>query len=41
MTSLITILYFSGGLLLQALLEHWPRPYAAEEESDIDGVRSP
>ena len=26
-----------GGLLLQALLEHWPRPYAVEEESDIDG----
>ena len=25
-----------GGLLLQALLEHWPRPYSAEEESDID-----
>ena len=24
-----------GGLLLQALLEHWPRPY--EEESDMDG----
>jgi len=30
-----------GGLLLQALLEHWPRPYAVEEESDLDGaVRS-
>lgn len=27
-----------GGLLLQALLEHWPRPYAAEEESDLDGA---
>ena len=26
-----------GGLLLQALLEHWPRPYAVEEESDMDG----
>merc|ERR1712150_188784 len=26
-----------GGLLLQALLEHWPRPYAVEEESDLDG----
>merc|ERR1719342_1243856 len=25
-----------GGLLLQALLEHWPRPYAVEEESDVD-----
>ena len=29
-----------GGLLLQALLEYWPRPYAVEEESDVDaGVR--
>ena len=26
-----------GGLLLQALLEHWPRHYAVEEESDLDG----
>merc|ERR1711994_652242 len=26
-----------GGLLLQALLEYWPRPYAVEEESDLDG----
>ena len=26
-----------GGLLLQALLEHWPRPYAVDEESDMDG----
>ena len=26
-----------GGLLLQALLEYWPRPYAVEEESDVDG----
>ena len=25
-----------GGLLLQALLEHWPRPYNIEDESDID-----
>jgi len=25
-----------GGLLLQALLEHWPRPYTIEDESDID-----
>ena len=25
-----------GGLLLQALLEYWPRPYAVEEESDVD-----
>ena len=25
-----------GGLLLQALLEHWPRPYACEDESDPD-----
>jgi len=25
-----------GGLLLQALLEYWPRPFAAEEESDVD-----
>ena len=29
-----------GGLLLQALLEHWPRPYAVEEESDLDGAVS-
>ena len=29
-----------GGLLLQALLEYWPRPYAVEEESDVDaGVK--
>lgn len=27
-----------GGLLLQALLENWPRPYAIEEENDLDGV---
>jgi len=26
-----------GGLLLQALLEHWPRHYAVEEESELDG----
>merc|ERR1719391_1166578 len=26
-----------GGLLLQALLEHWPRPYTIEDESDLDG----
>ena len=26
-----------GGLLLQALLEHWPRPYAIEEEAELDG----
>jgi len=25
-----------GGLLLQALLEHWPRPYTLDEESDMD-----
>jgi len=25
-----------GGLLLQALLEHWPRPYTLEDESDLD-----
>ena len=28
-----------GGLLLQALLEHWPRPYAIEEESDVDNAQ--
>ena len=27
-----------GGLLLQALLEYWPRPFAVEEESDVDAV---
>ncbi|TRY75454.1 hypothetical protein TCAL_07104 [Tigriopus californicus] len=26
-----------GGLLLQALLEHWRRPFPLEEEPDIDG----
>eukprot|EP00095_Tigriopus_kingsejongensis_P000390 maker-scaffold19_size710362-snap-gene-0.20 protein:Tk00390 transcript:maker-scaffold19_size710362-snap-gene-0.20-mRNA-1 annotation:"wd repeat-containing protein 48" len=25
-----------GSLLLQALLEHWPRPFAVEEEADLD-----
>jgi len=25
-----------GGLLLQALLEHWPRPYNMDEESDLE-----
>lgn len=25
-----------GGLLLQALLEHWPRPYNTEDESDLE-----
>jgi len=29
-----------GGLLLQALLEHWPRPYV-DEESDIDSQMGP
>ena len=23
--------------MLQALLEHWPRPYTIEDESDLDG----
>lgn len=26
-----------GGLLLQALLEHWPRPYPVDDEGDLDG----
>ena len=30
-----------GGLLLQALLEHWPRPYNTEDESDLEQVRQP
>ena len=25
-----------GGLLLQALLEHWPKPYNTEDESDAE-----
>ena len=28
-----------GGLLLQALLEYWPRPYNTEDESDLEQVR--
>ena len=27
-----------GGLLLQALLEYWPRPYNTEDESDLEQV---
>ena len=29
-----------GGLLLQALLEYWPRPYNTEDESDLEQVRT-
>lgn len=27
-----------GGLLLQALLEHWPKPCIMEDESDPEGL---
>ena len=30
-----------GGLLLQALLEYWPRPYNTEDESDMEQVQKP
>jgi len=29
-----------GGLLLQALLEHWPKPCIMEDESDLEGLVS-
>ena len=28
-----------GGLLLQALLEFWPKPYNTEDESDPEQVQ--
>ena len=34
-TAFVTVQVNYGGLLLQALLEHWPRPYV-DEESEME-----